>query len=100
MTYSTEEKARWLGGWKASGKKAWAYAKENGLIPQTFTSWTKKKEKTSPGFIEVHTKVKPLPSEITVERGDIKVRIQAGINSEQLGMVIKSLRGHYDNRPE
>jgi hypothetical protein len=28
-----QKKAMWLEDWKKSGKKAWIYAKENGLIP-------------------------------------------------------------------
>jgi hypothetical protein len=36
MSYSQEEKAMWLEDWQKSGKKAWTYARENGLILQTF----------------------------------------------------------------
>jgi len=43
MKFSEEEKAMWLEDWRRSGKKAWTYAKENGLIPQTFVGWTKAK---------------------------------------------------------
>ena len=39
MKYSKEEKVMCLEDWKRGGKKAWAYAKENGLIPQTLCSW-------------------------------------------------------------
>ena len=35
--FSKEEKAVWLEDWRRSGMKAWIYAKENGLNPQTFT---------------------------------------------------------------
>jgi transposase-like protein len=34
--YSKEEKAKRLEDWKQSGKSQWAYAKENGISPQTF----------------------------------------------------------------
>jgi hypothetical protein len=43
MKFSEEEKAMWLEDWRKSGKGAWAYAKENGLIPQTFVGWAKAK---------------------------------------------------------
>jgi hypothetical protein len=33
--YSGEEKAKHLENWRGSGKRAWAYAKENGIKPQT-----------------------------------------------------------------
>jgi transposase-like protein len=33
--YSEEEKAMWLEDWKADGKSLGAYAKANGLNPQT-----------------------------------------------------------------
>ena len=42
--FSKEEKAMWLDGWWQSGKKALMYAKENGLVPQTFISWTKRRK--------------------------------------------------------
>ena len=54
MSFSKEEKMMWLEDWSYSGKKAWTYAKENGLIPQTFCSWVKKAEEKKPeGFVEV-----------------------------------------------
>ena len=43
MQYSEEEKEMWLEDWRQSGKPAWAYAKANGLNPQTFAKWTKTK---------------------------------------------------------
>ena len=33
MKISEEEKAMWLEDWRRSGKKAWTYARENGLVP-------------------------------------------------------------------
>ena len=53
MNFSTEEKAMWLEDWRRSGKKAWSYAKENGLTPQTFVTWTKKEIKAG-GCAIVH----------------------------------------------
>ena len=47
MKYSKEEKAKWLEDWRKSGKGAWAFARANGLKPQTFINWAKpmRKEK-------------------------------------------------------
>jgi hypothetical protein len=41
MKFSEEEKAMWLEDWRRSEKSAWAYAMENGLVPQTFVKWAK-----------------------------------------------------------
>ncbi|MDR2596447.1 MAG: hypothetical protein LBC76_03905 [Treponema sp.] len=35
MKYGKEEKIMWLEDWQQSGKSAWVYAKENGLVPWT-----------------------------------------------------------------
>jgi hypothetical protein len=40
-----------LENWRSSGKRAWVYAKENGIKPPAFTKWTKRKE--GPGFVEI-----------------------------------------------
>ena len=78
MKFSKEEKALWIEDWKQSGKGAWAYAKENGLIPQTFCNWVKREKKTVSGFVEVPANKKPqmeTPSEIVIEKGEIRIRI-------------------------
>ena len=41
MQYSEEEKAMRLEDWRQGGKNAWAYAKTNGLNPQTFAKQAK-----------------------------------------------------------
>jgi transposase-like protein len=43
MKYNTEEKAKYLEGWKASGKGAREYAREIGVKGQTFSKWVRKK---------------------------------------------------------
>ena len=77
--YSKEEKAMWLEDWQQSGKKAWAYAKENGLIPQTFNSWIKPKSKESKStFVELPREALQstrLVQELQIEKGDIRIRI-------------------------
>jgi transposase-like protein len=51
MKFSKEEKAMWLEDWKQSGKNPWTYARENGLVPQTFTGWVKAKGEKNRGFV-------------------------------------------------
>jgi len=76
---SKEEKAMWLEDWRQSGKKAWTYAKENGLVPQTFVSWTKpRNEKKKTPFVEVTAQVfqsARLMQEVLIEKGDMKIHI-------------------------
>ena len=95
MYYSKDEKAMWLEDWKHSGKSAWAYAKENGLAPQTFLKWTKVEAATQPRFVEVSTQIIP-PSqhtaEILIEKGDLKIHIPLGLGNDELRTVIEGLR--------
>jgi len=53
MKYSEEEKAMCLEDWQQNGQNAWAYAKANGLNPQTFAKWTKTGAEEKPCFVEV-----------------------------------------------
>jgi len=94
MSFSKEEKAMWLEDWRQSGKGAWTYAKENGLIPQTFVGWTKKEQKVKSEFVELQPKIKSQlkQSGILIEKGDIKIHLPAGISSNDLSTVIESLR--------
>jgi len=94
MTYSKEEKAMWLEDWEKSGKKAWTYAIENGLIPQTFITWTKKVSKEKAGFVEIKPKVESIlsVSEILIERGDVKIHLPPGMSREDISIIIESLQ--------
>jgi len=94
MKYSEEEKAMWLEDWKRSGKKAWAYAKENELIPQTFCSWAKRGIKSKADFIEIKPKAIPIFSAtvIIIEKGDIKIHIPLSIGINELETILRSLR--------
>jgi transposase-like protein len=95
MKFSKEEKAMWLEDWKQSGKKAWTYAKENGLIPQTFCSWVKREEKKASGFVEIPIRKKPkpeLPQEILVEKGDIKIHIPMSVWIEYPSVIAEGLK--------
>jgi len=95
MKISKEEKAMWLSDWKQSGKKAWAYAKENGLIPQTFCSWAKNEAKKASGFVELPVRVNPKPEqprEIIVEKGDIRIRVPLSVWIEYPGAVMAGLQ--------
>ena len=93
--YSKEEKAMWLDDWRQSGKNAWTYAKEKGLVPQTFVTWTKPgKENTKQELVEVPKKV--LQSslqmhEILIQKGDIRVHIPLEPVLGELQTVIASL---------
>ena len=78
MSFSKEEKALWLEDWKQSGKSAWAYAKENGLCPQTFVKWTKPKTENASSFVEVPAVILPpvqFTQEILIEKGNVKIHI-------------------------
>jgi transposase-like protein len=93
MKYSEEEKAMWVEDWKGSGMKAWAYAKANGLNPQTFSKWTAGPEKER-GFVEISAVIQEKPAvspEILIEKGDIKIHLPLAINRNDLRMVIRSL---------
>ena len=94
MHYSEEEKTMWLEDWKQSGKKAWAYARENGLIPQTFVGWAKATKGAKTGFIEVPLRNIPpaLPaSEILIEKGDMRIHLPLGIGGSELRAVVEAL---------
>jgi len=94
MLYSKEEKEMWLEDWHRSGKSAWAYAKANGLNPQTFAKWTKSGTEAKSCFVEVPAQViKPtlhLP-EILIEKGDVKIHIPLMIGSDELRSVMEGL---------
>ena len=80
--------------WRRSGKKAWSYAKENGLIPQTFVSWTKRENKA--GFVEIPITVIPparVTQEILIEKGNLKIHIPLIINHLELREVMEGLGG-------
>jgi len=92
MTYSKEEKVKWLKSWRRSGKKAWTYAKENGIAPQTFVNWVKKDGKA--GFVELTPKrisAGPDIPEISIEKGDVKLNIPATTSMDNLQEIFKLL---------
>ena len=94
MSYSVEEKAMWVEDWQKSGKKAWIYAKENGLIPQTFVGWTKKEIKAKQDFVEVYpagVSVFQTPQTI-IEKGDIKIHLPAGASINDLRAIVEILK--------
>ena len=91
MIYSKAEKAKWLKDWRRSGKKAWTYAKENGLAPQTLVNWIKKESEQKHGFMEIRQKPFRQASEIIVEKGDTKICIPLGMNSKDIRAVMEGL---------
>jgi hypothetical protein len=94
MKYSKEEKAMWLEDWRVSGKSANAYAKENGLIPWTFTKWTKEEAVVSKGFTEVPMLAMAFQQtlEVVIERGELRIHIPATLSSAQMQNIIEGLR--------
>jgi hypothetical protein len=95
MQFSKEEKAMRLEDWRRSEKSAWAYAKENGINPQTFVNWTKPKPKSSPCFVEVSTKANPsigIIQEILIEKGDVKIHIPLPLGCSELRAVFAAFR--------
>jgi len=95
MNFNREEKAMWIEDWRRSGKKAWAYAKDNGLVPQTFCSWVKRAdEKKSAGFIEVPKQlIQPVTESrhIIIETGAIKIHIPLNICASELQTVFSAI---------
>jgi len=93
MSFSKEEKAMWLEDWRKSGKKAWTYAKENGLVPQTFVSWTKREKKETTGFIEIQPKKEAVlqTSIILVEKGEMRIHVPLSAKAQELRLVFESL---------
>ena len=95
MKISTEEKAMWLEDWKRSGKKAWSYAKENGIIPQTFCSWVKKAAEQQPaGFVEMQKQLMPAmvqPQEMVIETINFKIRIPLTVCAAELQTICSVL---------
>ena len=94
MKYSAEEKAMWLEDWRQSGKKAWTYAKENGLNTQTFIKWTKQKRQGEQSLIEIPAKIfQPVRcvQEMIIEKEDVKIYIPLTICVDELRTVFKAL---------
>jgi len=94
MRFSEEEKKMWLEDWRRSGKSAWAYAKENGLTPQTFVKWSKAETKQC--FVEVPMQAIQPPTqvpEILIEKGDVKIHIPLCVNRSDMRTVMEALGG-------
>ena len=94
MQYSKEEKAMWVEDWKQSGKTAWAYAKENGLVPQTFTRWTKLRSESKQPLVEIPTQILQstgVLQEMLIEKGEVKIHIPLTVDSRELQTIIVTL---------
>jgi transposase-like protein len=93
--YSAEEKAKWLGGWKGSGKSISAYARANGISPQTFHKWVKK-AKGQPGFVEINEPASERGAraprdEILIEKGEVKIHLPLNAGPPELRAVLEGL---------
>jgi hypothetical protein len=94
MRFREEEKEMWLEEWSRSGKSAWAYAKENGLNPQTFVKWTKPVMGEQPSFVEVSARMPAAATmmpEILIEKGDVKIHIPLMASRGELRAVMEGL---------
>ena len=94
MKFGEEEKAMWLEDWMRGGKSAWAYAKANGLNPQTFVKWTKTAAEEEPCFVEVPAPAMPnirCEPEILIEKGEVKIHIPLISGSRELSALIEWL---------
>ena len=94
MHYSKEEKEMWLEDWKQSGKSAYRYAKENGLIPWTFIRWTRARPEAKPCFVEVPAQImqpRLHAGEILIEKRDIKIHIPLVIGCSELRSIVEGL---------
>jgi len=94
MKYSKEEKAMRLEDWRQSGKSAWVYAKENGLAPQTFTKWTKPRNKNKQPLVEVPTQILQSTFHVkalTIEKGEVKIHIPFTVDGNELQKFIVTL---------
>ena len=95
MHYSEEEKTKWLDDWRQSKKKAWAYAKANGICPQTFIRWTKAMPEAKKGLIQIPTSIftetRQQEPELLIEKGDVKIHIPLEVIRGELGAMIEVL---------
>jgi len=94
MQYSKEEKAMWLEDWRQSGKTAWVYAKENGLVPQTFVSWTKSGSKNKQPLVEIPAKTLQSSRHhkaLIIEKGEVKMHIPLTVDGDELQKFIVTL---------
>ena len=95
MKFSKEEKAMWLEDWRKSGKGAWAYAKENGIHPQTFCGWIRQERKNNSGFAEIPKRKRPkqeVSQEILIEKGEIKIHVPLSVWAEGAGIILEGLK--------
>jgi hypothetical protein len=88
--YSAEEKAKHLEGWKAGGKGAWEYARENGIKGQTFSKWVKRQNGGGERFVELKPGITvPGLGGIVIEKGDIKICLPVGLSGKEIRAVME-----------
>ena len=93
---SKEEKAMWLEDWRQSGKKAWTYARENGLVPQTFTNWTRPRKRAKQPFIELPAhklEIIQVSQELRIEKGGIIIYVPLTAGITEIQKVVTALAG-------
>jgi len=93
--YSAEEKVMWIDDWRQSGKNVWTYARENGLVPQTFMNWINpRKREAKQSLVEVPKQVIQSSfnlQEILIEKGDMRIHIPIEPVLNELHKVIARL---------
>jgi transposase-like protein len=72
-----------------------AYARANGISPQTFTKWVKK-AKGQPGFVEINKRaagrgVRAARGEIMIEKGEVKIHLPLNARPPELRAVLEGL---------
>ena len=92
---SNDEKSRILEDWKKSGKAMRSYAKENGIIPQTFIRWVKLEGEGKQKFVEVSIRDKQhglTQQEIILEKGDLKIHVPISVWKEYPETILEGLK--------
>ena len=95
MRYSKEEKAMRLEDWRQSGKSAYVYAKENGMVPWTFIRWTRGKTENKCSFVQIPATALPSvqKQEIVIEKGEVKIHVPLTVGADELRTIISVLGG-------
>ena len=93
--FSNEERSRILEDWKQSGKTMWSYAKEKGIIPQTFTRWVKLAKESKQIFVEVQAQKSQYvlqQQEILIEKGELKIHVPLSVWKEHSSIIFNGLK--------
>ena len=91
-SYTKEERQEHMENWRKGTLSKAAYAKSAGIVETTFYNWTKKLRKKKQGFIEIQQgNISGGIPEITIEKGNITIRVPLSAGSEGIGTVLNAL---------